>query len=1362
MSKISEVISIKTGMASYVDLKMELFDTEACSKRISSYRPIKAHRDVFELISKALDPKDRRCYFLSGSYGTGKSHICLMVGAYFMYQSSVPELKEFFSSYSIEDDSRAKVLANKRAEGRYLVTVPEFGSSGNFEELVLRSIDKALEREGFDEYLDSHYQEAIKKIDLWKKQGESGKPRTNFYQLFIEEIKDNFSDWTENSLLKGLKEFEKKALDVFCRIHKDITSSDFSYDKDNIADIISAINGSEKFQKLFKGIVIIFDEFGYLLQDGRVNWNSFHAFSQLCTLGDVSWRGNQLIFIGTGHRSFSSYAKMTTAVDILTLSDRIDEIPLQTQGMEDIIAAIVMPRKNHHLWRKYIEKHDSIFNQFASECKRLNIFNWLPAPKLREKIIENIYPMHPMATYCLLTLAREVGSANRSFFTFFTSEFESEISPYQRFIQNNNIINEQGHLNLYTTRFLFDYFQNSLVSTNSELRETIRVQVKNYEETVRELNRYVNQTKQGKLFDEKDEIMDCILKIMLIHEIVSIDNSKENIYFSMNLSTNEEKQQIDKRLSLLTKVTVLYHNRLNNVYEFRRSDAIDIDNMIDEFISNEDNYPKNIINKLDEIIPLSRDERFIEAKDYNQNYNEDKRLLKIFCSPDELTINNSINGEEQSFFDILQDKILTEQEYNKSYEGIAIYIICENREAIKRSYSAILKNSSKRIACALPKEPIPISEIIFKMLAISNIQKSSKFDDFSAQDKALLKEREKQYKDQLTKERNKYLSTEFVNWYGKGSKVIKTNENKEYDIANKVIEPVYYNFSNKFSHDEFNKIHNIKFNRTSNHALKEAVEKILNLYEHITIDTEFAQNRGAIRYLKRCLLHPGALKQLDKKGSKLYCEPEKDLIKFEKSLPSLAAMIREIEKISDKKRINIKEIINKYLYEYGQGLVAMSLMFSLVYRYFKDNIQIKRDDTAIGNMKLIQFEDIYDLVTGQNPKAYLEHRNITKSERDFINQLYEWFSAKNLTVNENATTTKVYELIKDWWNNLPPIVKVKSLYDKDIESFFVIFEQIENRDENSFILAELQTIYKYEPDELISSKKSVKIIDLLKKDIERIEVCEKRVKNKILNDICEIFDIDKNTDKDIQDGINKWVNLLNEYQRDPLTHDTKESKALVKKLGSIENIEKTFFKDLPSADGFNLGEVREWAVDKTNDYLDKIRIGKKEIEENESGLENAEITLSGEYRDDGKDSIFYTGNLKLQLRHKDPGIKIYITTDGSNPKSPTSCRIEASGKYELEIKDNIKLNYISCDKKENKYSRLKSIFITNENKKYEISLQGQQTLGEQQATFYFPGNVKELMVTLRSLLKNALKLKIINKDSIHKEVEKVIKEILED
>jgi hypothetical protein len=80
--------------------------------------------------------------------------------------------------------------------------------------------------------------------------------------------------------------------------------------------------------------------------------------------------------------------------------------------------------------------------------------------------------------------------------------------------------------------------------------------VVNYEATIRELNAYVAKQAQGQLFDDVDELMLRIIKIMLINEIastenVSIPNTAENIQFGLDYVSPEEKRQIEDRLSLL-------------------------------------------------------------------------------------------------------------------------------------------------------------------------------------------------------------------------------------------------------------------------------------------------------------------------------------------------------------------------------------------------------------------------------------------------------------------------------------------------------------------------------------------------------------------------------------------------------------------------------------------------------------------------------------------------------------------------------------------------------------------------------------------------------------------------------------------
>ena len=92
MTKIRDIVQINSGYTSYVDLYEEYYDFVKNRGRMERYKPIAAHRQVFEKIANALNPLDRRFYFLSGSYGTGKSHLLLMMANYFASPSDLPEI----------------------------------------------------------------------------------------------------------------------------------------------------------------------------------------------------------------------------------------------------------------------------------------------------------------------------------------------------------------------------------------------------------------------------------------------------------------------------------------------------------------------------------------------------------------------------------------------------------------------------------------------------------------------------------------------------------------------------------------------------------------------------------------------------------------------------------------------------------------------------------------------------------------------------------------------------------------------------------------------------------------------------------------------------------------------------------------------------------------------------------------------------------------------------------------------------------------------------------------------------------------------------------------------------------------------
>ena len=179
MTKIRDIIQINSGYTSYVDLYEDYYDLTKNRGRMERYKPIAAHRMVIEKIANALNPRDRRFYFLSGSYGTGKSHLLLMMANYFANTSDVPEVEAFFRNYESAQkeillrpgetlkERPAASLKEARKSGRYLVALCRYSLNLDFEGAVLRALEEALEKDNEKILFDSHYQEALRRIEDW-------------------------------------------------------------------------------------------------------------------------------------------------------------------------------------------------------------------------------------------------------------------------------------------------------------------------------------------------------------------------------------------------------------------------------------------------------------------------------------------------------------------------------------------------------------------------------------------------------------------------------------------------------------------------------------------------------------------------------------------------------------------------------------------------------------------------------------------------------------------------------------------------------------------------------------------------------------------------------------------------------------------------------------------------------------------------------------------------------------------------------------------------------------------------------------------------------------------------------------------
>jgi hypothetical protein len=1357
--KIKDVVEIHGGYTAYVDLGLELFDDSRNVERMARYRPIASHRQAFQRLARALDVKDKRCYLLTGSYGTGKSHLCLMFANYLQTPADERPMPEFLAHYADSDAAAAEKLAARRTKGRYLVALCEWGGRGDFDEVVLRAVDEALRREGFGEDFDTQYDQALKKIAKWEALERTGDQKGHFFTDLKAALSAMAPPQTLSGFSNRLRGFDFTALEDFKRLHLDLTTAPFVYDKDNLLDIITSTLASARFKERFLGLLVLFDEFGDTLERGHMSPKLFQQFGQLAA--DPPAGCARLIFVGTAHKTLTAYGKDYSSVDFRTASDRVEEVALTTEGVEDLISAIVRPRRDDPLWTAYIAPRAAVFDSLVTDCKRLKLFDWLTSPQIRRKIIEGIYPMHPMATHALLRLAQDVASNNRSVYTFFSGDLADDApGSYGRFVAETPV-EQGGKVALYTADLLCDYFADTLTSDNRELRDTIRDIVKDYEHTRRELNRVVGQDAMARAEFLADPLIERLLRLVLIYEIVGVPVSFDNLQFGLYRTTEGERAELHNRLARLSEKGVLYYVKDAGVYEFKKSSSIDLDRLIESYKQDPEHEPSDLVAELNLLVPFDkRTDSYLEAKDYNQSFGEDKRLERRLVRPADLGTEIDTPTGKRSYFAGLEDELRREAGRGER-EGFALYAVCQTIEEVSRAKDLAGRNTSERVVVAVPKVPVPLRDAVMTLRALEEMERTADTLNFTVQDKARLQARldgeagRPGARDALRARRDQLLNPREVVWYARYAGSHPANETRPYDAANLVMSRLYDDGRNRFPHDDFNKLR-LKTERVKNTGLKDAIEHLLDYASDLAIDTAGSQ-RGENRYLQRCLLNQGALREVRREGSKSLCEIERDTAKYRASMPALAAMVREVMALGPNDKLAVPAWLNTYREPpYGQGSIALSLALAYIRRMFGDSIRIKSDASAVGELPLREFDTVAELVEGRRPNAVLSYRPLRPEERALLNTIRTMFAPPSSAADgaRDATVPEAYDALKAWWDGLPPLSQSPRLYPRQdgVHTAGVVdaLTRIAAREPSTFLFDDLPVAFGAESG-LVVTEATVEVIAKGLPGVkEALEGAIGHVADRIMDEVRQVFGVAQLTFSDIVSGVSEWYNALDTNQRDPhAPWQNHESKPLVVQMRQITDARATFLNTLPSSTDYGLGPVERWVSDRTEEYIGRIRRGKERIEAHRLKVASPEVRLVGAGASliaDGQ--VRFSDSVAVILHTEDKRTRVYVAEGSADPTDPNAVREEVVGDAPLTIREHKTLRYAAQDADGN-WSRIETLALYNVNKEYEIAVAAQPQLdGTATAQLVFPRDQSSFMVTCRSLFTQALGRGAVTRDQL--------------
>ena len=966
MSRIEDVVKLKSGYANFVELKSAFEADKENADRMAMYRPTKAHRTAFERICKGLSmPNDNKFYLLSGSYGTGKSHLCLMTANVLSRSSGDPAISGFYENYAKLDSEKAKLLKNIRKDGQYLVAICDYYSGRQFEDVVMKAIFEACEAMGLESGVATEFDEAERQLEEWEKKGDTGGIR-NFYQDFGKALESVAPAITTEQLRVGLKDYDSDMLETFRASFREMMGGvEFQARAGNLIPIVKKLVKSKGFKERFKGLAVFFDEFGFTLEGARYSKDILQGFME-----SVCKNEPNVIFVGCIHKDFKSYADRFSKADAAVMSARITQVDLLNEGIEEIIGAIVETEKESELWKKEIEPKTGIFDTLVPPCKTLDLFPWIDdVNRIRQRVLEDIYGVHPMALSCLLRLSSEIGSDARSTFTFFSGDVGGGEGSYADFIKNADLTTGAGKLQLYTVDRLFTFFNKELSPNSTELRDRQRQFVNGFYASMDALRKAV----EGELFGFQEDERVRILRTVLIYLLCGIPANLENIQFGHYCLATSEKNAIKGHLNDLVKKGAVFFRQQSKTYELAASTGEDPYDLIERYMADEKLHPEDMVAAFLEEAGGRHLSDFVEAKGYNLPFNEDKRFRVRFVRPKDLS--------KTLWDEIRKDYRENRNKPGKSFEGTLVYALCEDDGDIKAAKKAVGAIADDNVALAVPHAPQPFAETLLRVKACRHYLPPNEAQKISAQTESRLRDifenQQDGYLPSLQRMFRSVKDGDGACWYRKGGKVLVDKPKQSHKPADMLCEKLFSKRC-RIKHPDLNFCHDEKWRTEKNTALKQAVGVLLEA-ENVFIDNGNPDNHGEKRYLEKVLLKgAGALKKIGSEGVITHFACETDPGKIHEHFPVLKELCGRLANLNPGEVFDVGVFLEETSKEpYGVGGTPLMLSLAHVIRAYGERLIVYEDTARIREQSIQTYADLKKIVSDPAAKTVFVVRDIS-------------------------------------------------------------------------------------------------------------------------------------------------------------------------------------------------------------------------------------------------------------------------------------------------------------------------------------------------------------------------------------------------
>lgn len=1153
--KLSEIIGVQPGFKAAVDILQDLENED----KIRGYIPTENGVKVIEQIFDYLKPyTSTRPIILTGTYGTGKSHLGLVIATLLrkgiedkLFKSLFAKIEPKWSAIG-EKIKRAKESYGEKSYMLvYLEAEKVDWGSGFFNNSLILALKEALKREELENITPkTAYDRALDRIQEIKRDFPDA------YTALEREIA-NEGYYSVRDMEHKLRKHERQCLEDFADIHKKVSAGAYFdwYSGVSASDAYSTTIEALK-EEGFKGILLIWDEFTPVLRkliEDPLSGEAlaFQKFAQTCETAGV----DKIISIFISIRDIQEMIDRVVIESLRGESLRKDAEKIS--GRFRVMRLGHIDREAYYLMKGVISHkeafdgimriHNGQFFNVRNEVDELNLFHEYGLSSDDKKIIvEDLYPLHPLTTLALSRLTDRVGQRERTIFTFLCDTGEGTFCD---FLEKKEIT--ETYLSFIYPFELKSYFL-PLIRQSQDYKELRRLSRK-YEETIAFLS-------------PNDEVGRKVIETIFLLSASNIPSTTEHIHFSLGCVTLSDKISITTKLEELKSSKRITQRISDKTYRFfGQSLDVAMDDHVKEVISEiSTRYSlKELFNDAIMKIGIKGIYRSVEAENYNIDRSIERKINLEFILARELDNPESLRKKVEE----------------KYCDGAYYFVLADTEDGLSMAKRKIQQYFSEdtNILFALPLNVSHFQEITPSLRKLEALEElPEKYPQYESELREELISEEDDTKQFLKSKIDELLdpSRGYVEFYYKGEKRGITAINRLRELVSEMMENTFP-YTPSVAREELIK--------------EEGSDTWRTRYRIPLIDTVLSPRAEFLLIQETDAVKRSIIEVIYKRHGILRQEGGNWVLEKPKSSPDNNAMAKIWEEIENFIKVShafndFSELIKELKsLPYGLKQRTIGLILAPVLRKYvlQDNLILEWKGQPI---EKIDGSLIEERIVLREQQIKVRYQAITDKNKEMVSAVADVFGSNEKDIES------VYRAVVNWWRGLPAHSRNTnkiSEHAKKLKSSF--FEPLSTQEENKRVL-----FYRILPDligiEDISRKTDQEVERITKERMSQIkeefEVRQSKLHDEIKSAVTGVFGSEKQL-------LSYYSNLPEDTQKQIFAGDAKKLIDWLNKVSSKGNLLLEDFVDIAEE---ILGKSDDWNDEQVSVLKGHLESAKNQIE----------------------------------------------------------------------------------------------------------------------------------------------------------------------